>query len=447
MSCAGYAGSRVAWREHGGCDRHHISRDVRCERATERCLAGHGRSVTSSSSRRLCAVIALLFACGPAPGEPLETTETGDEPATLADACGELFAQIVAHDERCTGAPPTDAATYVDACVAIVEAPGSTLTLADLGACAQRLADEACDGYARYPDCIGEGANLLYPAHDRPGARAPGAACMAQVQCDSGHCSATGSDCGQCLRARERGESCTDPVDLCLVGECIAGVCDLAGGKLGEACIDYGEQCQSDLYCRPIAPGEIDGVCAPRGVAGDACDGQRPCVDGLYCGAGSCTARVADGGACPAEPDGCVSGACIDGVCARRPAGLVEGDDCTFGYCRPTLACIDNVCIVPDGAPTGAACIDTDCAPGLYCDLTCGDGECGPGVCAGVPGPGEPCTDFALCAPGAQCVGFAGVDDPGVCVRLGAAGDSCPCGPQLACIAGTCGPFDPAVCG
>jgi hypothetical protein len=417
---------------------------------TERRPAGHGDRVRPTSSR-WPGLLALLLACGPSPGEPIEGEDGADAPATLAEACTDLFARLVAHDERCIGvAPaPADAGAYVDSCVAIVESPGSTLTIADVSACAGRLADEACDAYQIHPDCLGEGGDLLYPNHDRPGTRAPGAACMAQVQCASGHCSATGGECGQCQRARARGESCSEPFDLCVVGECIAGLCDLGGTKPGEGCIDYGDECQSDLYCRRTDPDEIAGICTARGAAGESCDAMRPCAAGLYCGADGCSEQVADGGACPAEPDGCASGFCVDAVCGRPAAGLAEGADCTSGYCRPALACADNVCTVPDGAPLGDACLDGECAAGLHCEKTCTFGDCGgPGVCAVIPGPGEPCTIFAMCAPGAACVGFGSDDDPrGTCVRLGSAGDVCPCGPQLACVAGTCGPFDPAVCG
>lgn len=399
-----------------------------------------------------------LFACGPTPGAG-DGGGDGDDGGgdELASACHELFAQRVAHDMRCIGQAPaaSDEAAYVESCIAIVGAPGATLVAADVAACAAHLETDECLAFMVEPGCVGYGADLLYPEHDRPGTRSPGDACMTGVQCASGYCSAIGEACGQCQRLRERGESCAEPSDLCLTGWCIAGVCDLVGAPAGAECVDYGGgDCQADLMCRPIDPGEVAGICVARGGAGAPCEDMGDCVAGHYCADQVCAPQLPDGAECPGGSDACVSGECTEGGCGHFIGGIGEGADCSSGYCRPDLSCDAGVCRKVSVVPLGGDCSDySACVPGLYCQgLGCTEGlECpGIGTCADLPGVGAPCTEIATCAPGAVCLGF-GFDEQrhqtGTCARRGGIGEACPCGDQLTCVGDVCAAYDPAVCG
>lgn len=426
------------------------------------------------SVRRISLVSLLLLACGPDPsadsvgstdavGSTAADEPTGDEPtggqtgpASLHEACGLLFTRRVDYDQRCTGRPlpPEDAQPFALSCVGVATAPGALLEIADITACADQLTG-ACALYVAYPDCIGYGPDMLYPNHDRHGSAPPGAPCFAQVQCDSGYCSALGEACGQCQRPRARGESCGEASDLCIDSRCITGVCELPGTHEGETCVDYGGgDCQSTLYCH--SEGDIlMGVCTAHGQPGDACTQERECAAELYCDVSVCITRLADGEACAERPGACESGSCIDGVCRQRKAGLDVGEDCSSDYCRPDLICTDDVCqpfyVIEEGGVCANSSLNGDgCVVGLYCDVPCEQGACGSeGVCRVPPGVGEPCSFLGRCADGATCVDL-GYDDQhnqtGVCQARGAAGDPCPCGDLLACVNGQCAPYGAALC-
>lgn len=424
-------------------------------------------------SVRLISLVSLfLLACGPAPsagstdsggstgadaatgaGEP---TGGQPEPASLEEACDLLFARRVDYDQRCTGvlAPPADAQSFVESCVGFATAPGALLEISDLTACADQLAGLCLFGVA-YPDCVGYGPDMLYPNHDLPGSAPPGAPCFAQVQCDSGYCSALGDECGQCQRTRARGESCEEASDLCVGTSCIDGVCEIPGTHEGETCVDYGGGgCQSTLYCHSDDD-VLMGVCTTPGQPGDACTPEAECAVDLYCDDSVCSTRLADGAPCAGSPGACESGYCLDGVCGLPKAGLDVGEDCSIDDCRYDLICQDNVCQSFFVVEEGEACGDASpggghCVIDLYCEVACVQGACdSAGVCRVRPGVGESCGALGECAAGAACVDF-GFDDQqnqtGVCQALGAVGDPCPCADMLACVNGQCTPYGAALC-
>ena len=426
------------------------------------------------SVRLISLVSLLLLACGPEPSadsvgstdaiestgadEPTggQTEPTGGqtEPASLGDACRLLFVRRVDYDQRCTGTsfPPEDAQPFVDSCVGFATAPGALLEIADITACADQLAG-ACLFGATYPDCVGYGPDMLYPNHDHHGSAPPGAACFAQVQCDSGYCSGFVDECGQCQRLRALGESCGEASDLCVGASCIAGICEIFGLHEGETCADYGGgDCQSTLYCH--SEGDIlMGVCTARGQPGDACTPELECAGDLYCDVSVCITPLADGAPCVGRPGACESRYCLDGVCGRPKAGLDVGGDCSSDDCRYDLICQDDVCQTYHVIEEGGVCGDSSlaaCMVGLYCDIVCEQEGCdNPGVCHVPPGVGEHCGFLGQCATGATCVD-PGLDDQhnqtGVCQTYGAAGDPCPCGDLLACVNGQCTPYGAALC-
>ena len=344
--------------------------------------------------------------------------------ADVTAACKDLFAHRLAYAARCTGpaASPRaeDEPAHVASCVGVLAAPGVALTLADVASCAHDLGDAApCLGSGVFPRCAGYGADMLFPAHDRRGTRAPGEACFAAVQCDSGYCGASYGRCGTCQRARAVGDVCGGGDDVCVLGQCTAGTCQLPGQQLGEACVDYGTPCQASLFCA-AARDPLHGTCAPR-------------TNGTLCGSAWCPSPLA----------------CVDGNCQGplpQATGLPEGADCAAGSCRADLSCDErHVCRAVYVLPIGAACTVTGipaCAASSYCHADVHSGE---GRCEALPRAGSPCTDFLLCAEGAECAGD-GRGSPRTCVAQGKVGEPCPCGDGLTCVGGACTAWGGAVC-
>jgi hypothetical protein len=369
-------------------------------------------------------------ACGQAviQNEPPQTLAKACElPASsssLVEACTAFTKKRDAYATTCGGF--TDA-TYdeqaaIDSCVGIANLPGSSLTPADIDQCSSDVCS-GC-GVAIYPACVGYEGNLLYPNHEKKGTAAPGDSCVAHLQCASGYCSSYGEDCGHCEAARLVGDTCTGPYDACVDtnAACTAGVCQLNGKQLGEACVAYGEgDCQTTLFCKVTGTTTIDGVCVARGAAGAPCAmDPKQCAEGNYCRDNACAPLLADGAPCDAT-DLCVQ-SCIDGICGKPVIPLHENDDCSSAFgCGNDLYCKDGKCAVG-----------------------CGDD---PNACAPKPKAGEACDPNSNCAPNAVCVGFdPSAGNAGLCTRQGGEGDACPCGDDLACVDGRCVAFGAAIC-
>ena len=239
----------------------------------------------------------LIFDCS-SPGEPpadvdlachhlvFRPCDSFDIPTDVVSACQDLFLRRVAFSDRCTGssAPPSSAEeqAFVDTCAGIATAPGVALTHLDIKDCADQMDTSGCLGGGVFPSCVGHGAELLFPEHDRKGTFTPGEMCFANVQCDSGYCDHNAFDaCGVCKRARMDGETCGGATDLCVEGECRDWTCQPSGKKVGEECTNHGIECQPALYCG-------GSKCVPYGQLGASCDASTYCADGLRCQAGVC---------------------------------------------------------------------------------------------------------------------------------------------------------------
>ncbi len=238
----------------------------------------------------------------------------------------------------------------------------------------------------------------------------------------------------------------------CLVGRCVGlpGRCEAQPAEAGSPCSD-GDPCTSDDVCGA-------GGCHGTDVAGClACTGDADCQQ-------------------RAEPDLCKGAPrCVDGVCARDPAGTV---DCTSaedtacrwaacdpatGQCEPVLAADGTPCELGGGESVDV-CEQSTCLSGL-CQVTplpnccapdCVARACGPDGCGGTCGAcpdGETCDASGQCRCTPNCLGrecggdgcggscgeCAGAD---VCTPAG----RCQCLPN--CVDRECGP-DPCggVCG
>lgn len=352
------------------------------------------------------------------------------------------------------GEPVLDDEASIASCVGIATAEGVTVTAGDIVSCSAEVCAAGC-AVGAPPPCVGSAQQLLFPGFQKKGTLAAGDGCFTHLQCQSGYCSASWNTCGQCLSTKEAGEDCSGALDVCVGGavSCANGVCELSGKKEGEACIDYGGgDCQSTLFCKTPNPQTIDGVCVPRGGAGQACSKEEECAGGLFCKAGSCTAYLPDGAAC-APGDFCASMYCVNGACGTPQMGLHEGDDCSASaVCRDGLTCDLGVCKVMEYVPEGAECTLSGaafCAPDHICDNpTCVPGPCDkPLSCAPAPKDGEPCGFYLECAEGYACVGYSIEDgERGTCVKMGGIGDPCPCNEDLACKDGSCAAWGDGVC-
>lgn len=140
-----------------------------------------------------------------------------------------------------------------------------------------------------------------------------------------------------------------------------------AAQALGAAC-DEARPCAAGLVCR--APAECrrtEGAAPtpaedPGGRAGDRCDGTHPCAAGYDC-----------------EPVSDVA------LCTRDCA---TDEECPEGaVCWTSRGPAQSWCVRPGGL-LGAACeLETDCAPGLFCENRAGGGYCAKTCDAGVPCP------------------------------------------------------------
>lgn len=191
---------------------------------------------------------------------------------------------------------------------------------------------------------------------------------------------------------------------------------------LDTPCTLYGSGCAGNLHCTGTGS---SGTCKPLVLPGQACPQGSSCVEGTSCVAGTCTANLADGAACPRNPDnGQCLGYCVFasadaamGVCQANDPAPTAGQPCTLWgryescdetvYAHATYGDLTSVaCECRARHATGA------CTTFGECTGTCADGMCAPIKALGVQ-----CTYAFECASG-RCNGTV---DPPVC----AAGASC----------------------
>ncbi len=334
----------------------------------------------------ITALVALAIACGGSSSPPSPSSELGTTAcdhyvgALLGLTCNyglTLPASEVARLQQ----------SFVPVCNAAKQAPGSTLTDAQLDACASAL-EAQCDVLGPVP--TPETCNFR-------GSLAAGEPCRAGPQCASGFCAfpvpgaapdggtsdagLPAGACGTCVAPAALGQPC--PYGLCAASAACQSdrtltqflcVADTPGGPQ-EACGQVTGACRDGLTCDAST-----GLCEPTQWvgAGTVCSmGAERCMVGLYCSdktGNTCTPPLPMGHACDPAFDLCQLGLTCLGDCVA-PTWVADGQPVTTS----TSFCLHG--FTPQGG--GGVC-PTLLADGQPCD--------GPGAGA--------CDDFRQCVNG-----------------------------------------------
>lgn len=194
-------------------------------------------------------------------------------------------------------------------------------------------------------------------------------ACEEQVSDIDGPCrqmwvglQGPGDECGPGIESLVCAQGTTCRLTMSFCGECINA------RQVGQTCIPGEVRCVDTASC-------IDGICVERGLPGQECSEEKPCSIGSSCTDGICKLfyeYVAPGESCDQAHRCPFNAYCDDGIC-KSQAGLGEvctsNEACRSGYC-------DEVCkeFKQAGDSCGSSpecvsqiCTDGQCAPIGYC--------------------------------------------------------------------------------
>ncbi|MEO7111554.1 MAG: hypothetical protein ABI183_14030 [Polyangiaceae bacterium] len=242
------------------------------------------------------------------------------------------------------------------ACLALLQADGTSRTAGGASECASALRAQSCTDYA---------ADTPLPAcAAQPGSLTGGKPCIDDSQCTSAYCRVTSTSAGAC------------------------GLCaNNPAAQLGATC-SGSTPCDVGLTC---VGGEGGTICAGLGQSGNACSADAPCAAGLIC---QTATSIGDGGFTTTS-----------GTCTALGS---QGTTCSATLlCDPTqgLACdpASKQCSAVTLAPSDQICDN---------DLTL----CSAGTCRASPeaGPEAGPDDPRICIPsstvGGECDVNAGPD-------------------------------------
>ncbi len=339
------------------------------------------------------------------------------------------------------------------------------------------LPEQGCDfatQYCEFANCLDKGPT--------------GADCAFGDQCLSDLCNVLTGECGDCDAHTDcaSSEYCDFTTSVCTTKQadgaacpaddryCASGICDTL------TCVDCTnvpqEGCNfSTQYCEfqqcknkggtgadcAFADQCTSGICnVLTGECGN-CDAHSDCSSSQYCDftTSVCTAKQADGAACPADDRYCASGICDTTTCVDCTNVPKEGCNfstqyCEFQQCKNKGGtgadcafadqCTSGICNVLTGE-CGNCDAHSDCSSSQYCDFTTS-------VCTTKQADGAACpADDRYCASGicdsTTCVDCTAVPQEGCnfstqycefqsCYDKGAVGESCLLGDQ--CASGIC---------
>ncbi len=335
----------------------------------------------------------------------------------------------------------------------VCQGPGVCAVSAGGTPCAPlRCAGGRCAPCATADDCFAP-ASSYCAAGACLAKKGKGSACGASLECEGsscvdGYCCDTacaglceacsavkkgqGADgvCGAVAAGRNPdGECVTTPASTCGT----SGTCD---GARACALHPPGQGCGADLCLGGAEVRQVcDGVglcgvtqdnavaCAPYQCTGGhclaGCAADADCVDGFFCKAAACIAKLAQGAVCAADRE-CGLGHCADGLCCNEACG---------GQCEAcNLRGSEGACSVVTGSPVGSRKV---CDGAGVCKGTCGGGD---RTSCAYPDRATECA-LASCE-GESLLNAAGCDGAGQC----APATHTPCG-AYACGVGIDGGF------
>jgi hypothetical protein len=250
--------------------------------------------------------------------------------------------------------------------------------------------------FASMPDCVTELTASFTPVVSLPGVSSTEVNADIAIL-DSGSCGAAVSHLSSQLTSwggLNAGAACSN--DL----QCSTGHCSATNSASCGACVG--------------------------GANGAACDANTPCAEPLGCISATCQARFAIGTACTVNND-CTSGFCINSLCADATTGVTTGGACSdTTQCAYPLVCnaTSKSCVnsTITYQPVGSSCGGLAQCSGGYCDATTKictaflniGSSCNPSVTT----PSNAGCRFA-------CVGTAGSTTVGTCQGSSTAGLTC----------------------
>ncbi|MBV1862571.1 MAG: hypothetical protein KUG77_29380 [Nannocystaceae bacterium] len=147
------------------------------------------------------------------------------------------------------------------------------------------------------------------------------------------------------------------------------------------------------------------GTCETLLEPGDDCTAEgTSCGPQAFCDAGTCRARVPNGGTCSPD-DRCMAGSgCVEDIC-QGPTFVALDEACDVTRRCPYLtACIEGVC-------TSTAGLGEECSVAAPCEV----GFCAEGLCEAPRDDEEPCGGNSQCSSG-MCIGDMCAPRPSGCI-------------------------------
>jgi hypothetical protein len=306
--------------------------------------------------------------CAKAADTSVSTDQGCDDQATAI--CKKLndCAPFILQSEY--GDQTTCAGQQKQACLALLQAAGTSRTASGASDCATALRAQSCSDYT---------SGVALPAcAAQPGALAGGTACIDDSQCTSTYCrvvSESAGACGLCANnpAAQLGGACSGATPCATGLICVGG----EGGMLCAGLGQSGDSCSSDAPCASgflcqTQSSEGDGgvitttgTCTALGSQGVPCSSEAPCdpTQGLACDPGSkqCAAvtLAPAGQACDNNLTLCAGGNCLASPEAGPEAGADEPRICipaaTVGSgcdvfagpdCMPPAQCTEHTCTI-----------------------------------------------------------------------------------------------------
>jgi hypothetical protein len=239
------------------------------------------------------------------------------------------------------------------ACSNALAAPQTGDSPQSVEACVRKLSSYSCADFFDYlppTDCL------------RLGARADGAPCTFDAQCESGVCAGIRiAVCGTCGEPPHDAEDCS--ATACVRGDrCLPATSTCGPIVPFDGLCDENQTCEVGLSCIGADPSAMTaGTCRVAVTrAGEACGGARPGCEatrGLWCaGAGDdadCAVMSIGGPSCGQLADGSRAG-CVAGGCYTESGPAIGA---ALGSCKPF-------------APDGYGC-DTALGPGCMAPARC----------------------------------------------------------------------------